>query len=208
MTCEEYALASRWEKIQYVFSRHPLTIGFGFLTVFMGGMCLRAVVISPRRHFDSALALIIHLSLAAVLFWIGWDYLILCLILPLTIACGVGSYLFYAQHNFPGCILAPREQWSHVRAAMYSSSYIRMHPILRWFTGNIGYHHIHHLNAKIPFYRLPDVMASVKEVQKPSSTTLALTDIYACFRMNLWDSRQERFVTYREAKFFSASHSA
>lgn len=200
MTCKEYSSASYWARWQYVASRHPLTIAMGYLTVFMGGMCLRAALTSPTRHADSALALLLHGALVASLTWCGWDFLILCLILPLTIACGIGSYLFYAQHNFPGCRLDRGGSWSHVKAAIHSSSYMHMSSVMHWFTGNIGYHHVHHLNAKIPFYKLPLAMASLKELQKPSSTSLGLADIWACLRMNLWDSRQERFVSFREAR--------
>ncbi len=200
MTCDQYLSATRWERFQYIIARHPLTIGLGYLTVFMGGMCIRAVIINPKRHLDSAMALIIHLSLAVGLAWFGWDYLVLCLLLPLMIACGIGSYLFYAQHNFPGCRLNRKEQWSYVKAALHSSSFIRMHPIMHWFTGNIGFHHVHHLNAKIPFYRLPEAMKSLQELQSPVSTSLNLRDVYACFRLNLWDCEKERFVSYREAR--------
>ncbi len=200
MTCQQYAASTRWQKLSYIFSRHPVTICLGYLTVFMGGMCLRAIFLNPARHIDSVLALILHVAIAIGLASFGWDYLILCLILPLVVACGIGSYLFYAQHNFPDCKLDRREQWSYVRAALASSSYMRMHPIMHWFTGNIGYHHVHHLNAKIPFYRLHDAMESLVELQKPSSTSLRLSDIYACFRLNLWDTKLERFVSYREAR--------
>ncbi len=200
MTCEQYAASTRWQKWQYIASRHWLTIGLGYLTVFMGGMCIRAIFVNPTRHFDSAIALVLHAGLALGLSMIGWEYLILCLILPLTISCGIGSYLFYAQHNFPSCKLNHHQKWSYVRAALYSSSYMRMHPIMRWFTGNIGYHHVHHLNAKIPFYKLPVAMASLSELQQPQSTSLRILDIWACLRANLWDTQQDRFVSYREAR--------
>ena len=71
MTCEQYAASSRWQKMQYVASRHWLTIGLGYLTVFMGGMCIRAVILNPARHFDSALALVLHIGLAFGLTMIG-----------------------------------------------------------------------------------------------------------------------------------------
>jgi len=200
MTCEQYSAASRWQKLQYIASRHWLTIGLGYFTVFMGGMCIRAICINPARHIDSAIALLLHVGLLVGLSMLGWQYAILCLILPLVIACGVGSYLFYAQHNFPSCKLNRHEKWSYVRAAMESSSYMRMHPIMCWFTGNIGYHHIHHLNAKIPFYKLPAAMASLAELQKPNATSLKIRDIWGCLRANLWDSQSDRFVSYREAR--------
>jgi len=69
---------------------------------------------------------------------------------------------------------------------------------MHWFTGNIGYHHVHHLNSKIPFYRLPEAMASIAELQRPLETSFSWRDVWACFQMNLWDEREDCFVTYRE----------
>ncbi len=200
MTCSQYADASWLERLQYYWSRHPFTIIFGYITVFMIGMCVRAACVNPRMHKDAILALILHVGIGAVLLWLGWDKLVLGLILPLGVACGLGSYLFYAQHNFPGCILNSREDWTHVGAALRSSSYLKMDPVMNWFTGNIGYHHIHHLNAKIPFYRLQEAMSKLPELQKPSSITLAPWDVVACFRSNLWDGSAQRLVSFRDAR--------
>ena len=71
-----------------------------------------------------------------------------------------------------------------------------MNPVLRWFTGNIGYHHVHHLNARIPFYRLPEAMAQVEELQSPGVTTLSPLGVYRCLRLKLWDPDQECLVSF------------
>lgn len=199
MTCERFAESPRSTRWAYFLSRHPLTIATGYVTIFMFGMCVRAFWIDPRRHADAGLALALHVALLGV-GWIGGvEVMLAAVVFPLTVACGLGSYLFFAQHNFPNCKLNEREEWSHASAALQSSSYMAMGPIMRWFTGNIGLHHIHHLNAKIPFYRLPEAMASMPELQKPASTTLWPQDVWACLRLNLWDPRQNKFVSYREA---------
>ena len=80
------------------------------------------------------------------------------------IAFAMGAYLFYAQHNFPGVTFSENNEWAYEKAAMESSSYMVMSPVMAWLTGNIGYHHIHHLNSKIPFYRLPEVMATIQGI--------------------------------------------
>jgi omega-6 fatty acid desaturase (delta-12 desaturase) len=67
---------------------------------------------------------------------------------------------------------------------------------MSWFTGNIGYHHVHHLNAKIPFYRLPEAMAALQELQSPHTTSLAIGDIAACLRLKLWDPVTSRLVSW------------
>jgi len=81
---------------------------------------------------------------------------------------------------------------------MNSSSYIPMNPLMAWFTGNIGYHHVHHLNHKIPFYRLPEIMDDFEELQSPGTTTLYPWDVARCLRLKLWDLEQDRFVTFGE----------
>jgi len=126
------------------------------------------------------------------------------LLMPMAIITCLGSYLFYAQHNFPGVIRRDGSDWDHVHAALCSSSYMKMGPVMNWFTGNIGYHHVHHLNAKIPFYRLPEAMAGLEELQTPVVTTLTLRDIVGCLRLKLWDPEQSRLVTFREAFQFSS----
>jgi len=76
---------------------------------------------------------------------------------------------------------------------------MQLSPIMNWFTGNIGYHHVHHLNPHIPFYRLPEAMAGIPELQHPTVTSLRPRDILACFRANLWKISTQRMVSYREA---------
>src|SRR5262249_28750264 len=91
-----------------------------------------------------------------------------------------------------------RADWDYVAAALYSSSYVRMHPVLHWFTGNIGYHHVHHLNARIPFYRLPEAMAAIVELQSPGTTSLHPFDVYRCLRLKLWDREGKAMLSFAE----------
>jgi omega-6 fatty acid desaturase (delta-12 desaturase) len=117
-----------------------------------------------------------------------------------VIASALGAYLFYAQHALEGLHIFRAEDWTYFQGAIESSSYLRLGPIMRWFTGNIGYHHVHHLNSHIPFYRLPEAMAGIPELQQPAVTSLRPFDILACFRANLWETRTQRMVSYREAR--------
>ena len=73
-----------------------------------------------------------------------------------------------------------------------------MSPVMHWFTGNIGYHHVHHLNHKIPFYRLPEAMEAMPELQTPYRTTWRPSDMWACLRLKLWDPKQGRLITWAE----------
>ena len=121
------------------------------------------------------------------------------LVVPFALAAAMGAYLFFAQHNFVGMRIVPIEQWTHYRGALESSSYMKLGPIMQWVTGNIGYHHIHHLNALIPFYRLPEAMAAIPELQTPAVTSLRPRDMIACLRLNLWDLNKAQLVAYGEA---------
>jgi omega-6 fatty acid desaturase (delta-12 desaturase) len=200
MTRETYDQSSKWERFTYRASRHWLTIACGYLTIFIYGMCLRSLMVNPKRHWDSALSLLGHAGLIVGLgFSVSWTAVLLAVVIPFTIASGMGAYLFYAQHNFPGVQFRNRDEWNYVFAALQSSSYIRMSRIMSWFTGNIGYHHVHHLNALIPFYRLPEAMADLEELQAPLTTSLRPRDVFNCLRLKLWETDTETLVPLPKA---------
>jgi omega-6 fatty acid desaturase (delta-12 desaturase) len=138
----------------------------------------------------------------------GFDTAFFVVILPMTIATILGSYLFFAQHSFKRMYVSSAEAWSFYRAALESSAFMRLNRLMQWFTGNIGYHHIHHLNVRIPFYRLPEAMAAIPELQSPITTSLAPRDIMDCFRASLWDEGRQRMVSYRDADRLAAKDSA
>jgi acyl-lipid omega-6 desaturase (Delta-12 desaturase) len=196
MTAQAFASASRGRRLAYALSRHPMTILAGYLTIFLYGMCLYPVLLRPRKHADSALALLLHVALVCVFATFMPGLLLWTLMLPLVLACALGSYLFYAQHNFPDARFQDGTAVNFVNAALTSSSYVPMNQALRWFTGNIGYHHVHHLNARIPFYRLPEAMAHLEELQSPGRTSLSPMGIYRCLRLKLWDPVQQRMVSF------------
>lgn len=199
MSTADYTKASQGQRFHYAMSRHPLTFLLAYLTVFFWEMCLHAFLIDPRKNFDGAVAIVLHISVAVAISFISFQALLLGMLMPMAIITCMGSYLFYAQHNFPGMIRRDGSEWNHVYAALQSSSFMRMGGIMHWCTGNIGYHHVHHLNAKIPFYRLPEAMAGIQELQSPTVTTLHPSDIVQCLRLKLWDPSANRLLTFSEA---------
>ncbi len=201
MTTESFSKATRLERLEYRIARSPLIIVFGYLSVFMFGMCVRPLVLDARKHWDALVSLCVHFGLIALLcVFANWQTALLAFVLPTWIASTLGAYLFYIQHNFPDAKIRRCEEWSYTKAALRSSSYLELSPVMHWFTGNIGYHHVHHLNAKIPFYRLPEAMAAMKELQTPSRTSLRLSDISGCLRLKLWDVDLDRFVSFSDAR--------
>jgi omega-6 fatty acid desaturase (delta-12 desaturase) len=196
MTRQRYADAPGLERLNYTISRHPLTICLGYLTIFLWGMCLRSFLKNPRTHWDSALAVGLHVGLVTSLVLTHPESLPFVVLIPMLVSSALGAYLFYAQHNYPGVHLQDRENWTYIHAALHSSSFIRMSPALHWFTGNIGYHHVHHLNARIPFYRLPEAMKGIKELQHPGETSLGIGDVRRCLHLKLWDPEAGRLVPF------------
>lgn len=200
MTAEMWRTASRSERMSYRVTRHLLTIVCAYPAIFLFSVTLLPLLRRPSRYWDSALALLAHGAAFAALWLLGgFDAVFFALLLPMTIAAALGGYLFYAQHSFPGMRILPDVEWTVYRASLVSSSYLQLGSVLRWFTGNIGFHHVHHLNSLIPFYRLPDAMAAIPELQHPSVTSLRPRAIAACFRANLWDDASGRMIDYREA---------
>lgn len=195
LTVREYERLDEAGKRSYLIARHPAVVLLGYITVFLWGMCLKPFLQDPRRHWDGAVALLVHGGCAVALLWFGGvGQLLLTQTLPFLIAGGLGTYLFYAQHNFPTVRFSDESEWTYEGAALQSSSFMRMHPMMLWFTANISYHHLHHLNAKIPFYRLPEAMAGIPETQNPPNTSLHPRDMRACFRLKLWDEDARRMV--------------
>lgn len=195
MTVQKFLQSTKGEQRSYLAIRHPLTIFFGYITMFIYGMCVRSFISAPKRHWDSLVALAIHFTISTLVFvYFGWFTWLLAAIVPFMIAFMIGAYLFYAQHNFPGVVFKEKDQWCYEDAAILSSSYMVMNPFWKWVTANIGYHHIHHINSRIPFYRLPEVMAKIPELQQAKTTTLNPSDIIACFRLKVWDPESKSMV--------------
>jgi omega-6 fatty acid desaturase (delta-12 desaturase) len=198
MTRDQYRQTPAGERFLYLFMRHPLTILFGYITVFLFGMTILPFFSLPRKNFDSVPAFLLH---GAVAIWLvvhfGWLTLGLTLLLPFFIAGALGAYLFYAQHNFAGVILKDKEGWTYEGAALESSSHLKTNPLMAWFTGNIGYHHIHHLNHRVPFYRLPELYRDIPELRQARTTSLHPLEILRCLRLKVWCVETQSMVGVR-----------
>jgi acyl-lipid omega-6 desaturase (Delta-12 desaturase) len=185
------------QRVLYRLARHPLNMLLSIFTVFSIGMCVRPFVRAPQKHWSGLLSFVVNYGLGALALFTGHlDAWIFGWLIPMAVAASTGSYLFYVQHNFPEGHIANRQTWTFSGAALDSSSYMKMGPVMNWFTANIGYHHVHHLNAAIPFYRLPEAMAAIDELKQPGTTSWSPSDIAACFRLKLWDADKNEMVGY------------
>jgi omega-6 fatty acid desaturase (delta-12 desaturase) len=195
MTKDQFLKSSRSRRSSYLFVRHPLTILFGYIFMFLFGMCINPFIHYPRKHFDCLVAILVHIGIgAALLEFGGFQALLLTLVFPFFITYAVATYFFYAQHNFPGVSFSDQGGWTYEKAAMESSSFIRTGRIMGWFTANISYHHVHHLNARIPFYRLPEVVREIPELRNPKTISLSAADILRCLRLKVWDVETQSMV--------------
>lgn len=206
LSAEVFRNSTRSEQRWYLLLRHPLMILFAYIPIFLVSFCLWPFFENPRKYYDCGIAAILHFAFAGILYLSGgWSAVVFTLIIPCLIMFAVGGYIFYAQHNFPSVMLKDDNTWDYLEAALYSSSYIKMNRIMSWFTANIGYHHIHHVNSRIPFYRLPEAMECMKELQHPRSTSLHPLEIWKCLQLKLWDDKNGRMITMKEYRSKSAA---
>lgn len=194
---------------RYRIARHGLTMVAGCVTVMLGGMVCSAFIRQPRRHWGAVVTVFLHVLVFMALTWHwGWATALCAQVVPSVLSMALGSYLFYAQHNFPSLKLPRRDEWTYTSAALESSSMFDMGPMMHWFTGSIGYHHVHHLNHRIPFYRLRETMEAMPELQNPGRTSWRWRDIRACLDLHLWDPRQGRMLTRAEVRKVETSQVA
>lgn len=198
---ERYLSLTKSEKLIYLVNRHPLTIIFGYFTLFIYWLNLKSFMQSPSKHLDSLLALVLHAgSAVAIVYFFGTVTFMISWFFPFFLAFAMGSYLFYCQHNFPGAKFCENHDWTYVNAAVSSTSFMPMNPVMQWVTGNIGYHNVHHINSRIPFYRLMEAYKSMPELKDTPTTSWHPAEIMRCFRLKLWDPEQDKMITLRQLR--------
>jgi omega-6 fatty acid desaturase (delta-12 desaturase) len=134
-------------------------------------------------------------AIAGFLVWLIGIGPFLIIHLPIALlSASMGVWLFYVQHQFEETTWAREPAWSQADAALHGSSHYDLPPVLRWFTANIGVHHIHHLSSRIPYYRLGEVLRNHPELAGVSRLTLG--ESLRCIRFALWDESQRRLVSF------------
>ncbi len=209
LTVAEYKALPPGKSFMYRFYRNPfflLIIGTPLFLLICQRFPLTEPFFFPELHggklrdaWQSVLGLnaAIFIFYGAAMYFTGVLPLIIAYVPVLVIASWVGGWLFFIQHQFEDTLWNHREDWTFEEAAVYGSSYYDLHPVLRWFTGNIGVHHIHHLCAMIPNYRLQECLAGNPEFQTINRITFK--ESLKCARLALWDEGQKRLVSFREA---------
>ncbi|HEX8256996.1 MAG TPA: fatty acid desaturase [Allosphingosinicella sp.] len=202
LTVAEFNALSRAGRFWYRVYRHPLVL-FGLGPAYLFLLRHRLPIGMMKRGWRPWLsALGTNASFAAVagaLIWaMGWK-LFLLVHLPITmVAASLGVWFFYVQHQFEQTHWDRGEDWSFHAAALHGSSHYDLPPVLRWFSANIGVHHVHHLASRIPFYRLPEVLREVPMLARISRVTFR--ESIGAVRLVLWDEQKRRLVTFAEAR--------
>ncbi len=200
MTLDEYRNASRWTKFRYRLYRNPLFIFFVSAPVLFLILNRFPSKGFRKRELKSVLftdsMLVLLLTLLSL--WIGWKAVLL-IFFPMMLGASIlGVWLFYVQHQFRQVYWAHSGEWNRFRAAMEGSSFYMMPSLLRWISGNIGYHHIHHLAPRIPNYRLKECFDETPELQEidPVPYLSGLRNM----GLSLWDEKSGLLVSFREAR--------
>lgn len=199
MTVEEYLAAPWYKKLGYRIMRSP------FILFTVGAVIVFALTHrfwekdAGKRERNSVIWT--NIAIAAVVGWlvieIGWAAFLMVELPILLFACGAGVWLFYVQHNFEPSYWERHPDWEFFNAGMDGSSFYKLPKVLQWFTGNIGFHHIHHLSPKIPNYKLEQCHNENPEFQvEPLTIRRSLKSLY--FR--LWDERERMLVGWKALK--------
>jgi omega-6 fatty acid desaturase (delta-12 desaturase) len=200
LTIAEYQTRPWRGRLAYRLVRNPLVMfGLGPVFAMIVGPRLVARGARPRMRnsvlgTDVALAVVI----GAICWLIGWRAFVIVWAPAALLAGSVGIWLFYVQHQFEDAYWKRRDDWSYADAALSGSSYLNLPRILQFFTGNIGVHHVHHLNARIPNYNLK--RAHLTTATFVTVPTLSLWDGLRALRFKLWDEHSERLVTFAQAR--------
>ena len=198
LTVNEYLALSPWGRFKYRLYRHPVIL-FGVGAVLHFFVRHRLPTIVPRTWTRARWSIFwTDVGLAGFIvgmgLLVGFRQFLLVHVPLMTLSCSMGVWLFYVQHQFEPTYWEHDEQWAYNDAALVGSSYYRLPRLLQWATGNIGLHHVHHLSARIPNYRLQEALESIPELRRV--TTLTLRESLRCVRLALWDERERKLVRF------------
>ncbi|WP_372893205.1 fatty acid desaturase [Rhodosalinus sp.] len=206
LTVREYREKGWLGRFLYRLLRNPVVL-FGvapFYSFFLQNRLPVQLMRSGWRYWVSAMATNAAIGLAlGVIVWLGgWDVLFFVFLPTMLLGAIAGMWFFYVQHQFEETSWAHEDDWTIQEAALYGSSHYDLPGILRWITGNIGVHHVHHLASRIPFYRLPEVIEDHEILA--NTRRITLWQSFRCARLHLWDEEGGRLLSFADARALSA----
>ncbi|MEM7067492.1 MAG: fatty acid desaturase [Pseudomonadota bacterium] len=201
LTIEEYKNRSGIGKAAYRLYRNPITlfvIGPAYVFLLEQRLPIGMMKIGWRPWVSTMGTNIGILAIAGgLIYLIGWQAFLMVQVPVTLIAASIGVWMFFIQHQFEETSWESGKDWNRKEAALYGSSHYDLPQPLRWFTGNIGVHHVHHLCSHIPFYRLSDVLRDFPQLRDVGRITLF--ESFKCARLALWDHENGKLLSFREA---------
>jgi omega-6 fatty acid desaturase (delta-12 desaturase) len=202
ITIKEYQAKSKWDRFKYRLYRNPFILfGFGpsYLFLLQNRLPI-GLMKAGAKYWYSALGtnVAIFAALAGVIYFISWHAFLLIFLPSIITGATIGLWLFYVQHQFEETYWDRDENWDLHDAALHGSSHYILPEPLQWLTGNIGIHHVHHIYARIPFYRLKEVLKDypvLKDAQR-----LTIRESLACVKLQFWDENTRELLSYRKMK--------
>jgi omega-6 fatty acid desaturase (delta-12 desaturase) len=200
MTVQEYLEASRWKKFAYRLARNPIILFLiAPLFLFLVRQRFASPKANPRERRSVHQMNLAIFAVAALLSWaFGWKAYLLIQVIVMAVAGGAGVWMFYVQHQFEDVYWERSGEWDYTLAALEGSSFYKLPKILQWFSGNIGFHHIHHLSSRIPNYNLERCHRSHPMFQEVTPVTLFSS--LKSFSLRLWDEKRKKMVGYRHLR--------
>lgn len=202
LTVEEYRARTPAGRLLYRLYRHPVTLfvlGPSYLFILQNRLPL-GLMNAGWRYWTSAMGTNAMIGIAlGIIIWFGGFWPVIAIFLPTSvIAATIGVWLFYVQHQFEETHWSKDDDWKLHDAALEGSSHYVLPQPLRWLSGNIGIHHVHHLYSRIPFYRLGEVLRDHKELAEAQRLTIA--ESLSTVRLHLWDEVTGKLTSFAEAR--------
>ena len=200
LTVEEYQKMKPGKKFLYRIFRHPVfMLGFGGPVMFVITNRFTTSIMSRKQknniYFTNAVMLFLAVGVSLL---IGWKAFLLIQLPLIYFASTLGVYLFYMQHQYEDVIWTRNDEWNYKEMALHGSSYFKLPVILRWFSGNIGLHHVHHLGPTIPNYKL--VKCHRENTIFHEVKPITLKSSFSSLKLRLWDEKHRKIVSLREMR--------
>ncbi|CAH2464070.1 MULTISPECIES: fatty acid desaturase [Bacillus] len=200
LTVKEYLAAPFRLRLAYRLYRNPLVMfGLGPIYVFLLKNRFNRKGARKKERMNTYLTNVLIVALVGLLCWaIGWQSFLLVHGSIFLIAGSIGIWLFYVQHTFEDSYFEEDKEWEYVKAAVEGSSFYKLPKILQFLTGNIGFHHVHHLSPRVPNYQLEEAHNNTLPLKNVPTITLATS--LRSLRFRLWDEQNNNFVSFKDVK--------
>lgn len=200
LTVDEYLAAPFWLRLAYRMYRHPFVMfGLGPIYIILIKNRFNRKGARRKERVNTYVTNLSIVVLASALCWaLGWKAFLSVQGPIFMISGSLGIWLFYVQHTFEDSYFEKDDNWEYVKAAVEGSSFYKLPKPLQWLTGNIGFHHVHHLSPRVPNYKLEAAHNNTPPLQKVP--TITLTSSLRSLRFHLWDDESKQFVSFKKTK--------